>query len=472
MRKFSKAVSIILAVIMTATVIFIPGFAEDNPYSELFKDGTGYVAIGDSFSRGYGASDHWQQQIYNNERYGTVNARNVDGSYPNLVAEAFGLNAPDDIFDKTAEFWPVTHDALSTAYMLDLLGIDDGYRDEELTYTDSLISNRYKTDLAYFGDSRSFNFEGTGTYDKEPEIIGIHDMLENAKLITVSLGQTDVMYKAMALGIYNADFSDVQKIISVVTKVVGMLYDNFEYWKKAYPLFLDYLKENNPDAKVVLLGTMNPFQNVMITDEILVPIGTALSTITELMNKFTKAYAEEYGYMYVDISNVEIASTMKDMSIGEIFAYEPGSVEFALLTHPNAEGYKQIARMIVDEVKKSVDSDKGIVSTTPKTYIRLDIGRFTDIDYVILDSKFVKKYTVEDHVLTVPCGVTNAKNLTVAMTKDDGTVTMITYLLQYDGGYSAFRLYETNNLWNVIKTFIKTVFSVVESTFKGIFGIA
>lgn len=473
MNRLTKAISIFLAVLMAATLLCIPGFAEPeaNPYTEALNKGTGYVAIGDSFSRGYGASENWESQIYNNERYGTVNARNVDGSYPNLIAEAFGLYAPDNIFDTTAKFWPLTHDALSTAYMLDLLGIDDVYRDEELTYSDALISNRYKTDLAYYGDSRSFNFEGTGTYDKEPEIMSIHDMLDNASLITVSLGQTDVMYKAMALGIYNADFSDAGKIVSVVANVVSMLYENFEYWKNAYPLFLDYLKENNPNAKVVLIGTMNPFQNTMLSEEVLIPIGSAVNIITDLMNKYTKEFAGEYGYMYADISNIEIESTVKDTTMGDIFKYEAGSVDFALMTHPNAYGYAQIARIIVDKVKEAIDKENGIISETPKTYIKVDIGRFTDVNYVAVDAKAVKNYTVEDHVLTVPYTLSNAKNLTVTATKDDGTVTLITYNLKYDNGYSASRIYETNDLVNTIKITLKTIFSAIVNIFKSIFGI-
>ena len=109
---------------MTASLILVPAFAEEDPYAEL-KEGIGYLAIGDSFTRGYGAGDNWQDQIYLNEYPGeSDNCRNVDGSYPNRVAEAFGLYAPDDIRDTDAKLWPLAHDAVSTAYVLDLLGIE------------------------------------------------------------------------------------------------------------------------------------------------------------------------------------------------------------------------------------------------------------------------------------------------------------------------------------------------------------
>ncbi|MCQ2462056.1 MAG: GDSL-type esterase/lipase family protein [Clostridia bacterium] len=468
MKRLYKALALFLAVTISL-LLFVPCFAQDeDPYAQL-KEGTGYVAIGDSFARGFGASDNWESQLYENEYYGHYECRNVDGSYPNLVAQAFGLNAPNDIRDMSSRFWPITHDALSTAFMLDLLGIDDGFRDEGLIYTNPLLSNRYETDLAYFGDPLSMNFEGTGAYGKTGEIMSIRDMLENASLITVGLGQTDVIYRTLYLELYNADFSDAGKIPSIIAGVVSALYENYERWKSTYPVFLDYLKKNNPDAKVVLVGTMNPLQNAMLSDDVLLPVGSAVNLILDLINKFNRECAEKYGYMFVDISNVETVPSENNMVLTDMLAMDLGGKDFALLIHPNKDGYEQIARMIISAVKEDLAKDAGEQPSAAKTYIKVDLGRFTNVSFVALDNKKVNSFTVQDHVLTVPCGRTDARNLTVAAV-DGGVISFMTYNLQYDNGYTAYRMYLSNNLLKTIVTTLKTIFTAITDLFKNLFA--
>ena len=481
MKKLSKALSVLLAVIMAATILCIPGFAEEDPYASL-KEGTGYVAIGDSFTRGYGASDHWEDQLYrsdnhgsNNNDHGDFNCRYVDGAYPTIVADEFGLSTTDrsdnDIRNTESKFWNLAHDAVSTAYVLDLLGIDDGYRDDEFTYQDGSMKNRYKTDLAYFGDPESYTLDGTARYGKAGEVMSIRELLKNASLISLEVGQTDIIYKAQILGLNKMDLSDTAKIPEGVADIISRLYRYYDYWTGAYPLLLDFIKENNPDAKVVLVGTMNPIQNATISDELLLPIGSALNIIMDLMNKFNRECAEKYGYMFVDISNVETPSVEQELTLPYIMSLQ--GVPSGLMAHPTPAGYAQMGRMVIDKIKNELAKDAGeIYDADPRTYIKVDMGRYEKIDFVAVDGKAVKNFTVEDHVLIVPYGLNNAKNLTVTVRKDDGTTSMMTYNLTYDNGYTAFRIYQSNNLFNTIKVTIKTIISAVVNAFKSLFGIA
>ena len=245
MKRIRKILAVTLAVLMTAALL-LPAYAEEpqeDPYAAL-KEGTGYVAIGDSFTRGYGASDHWQEQIYRSDAYGDFNCRNVDGAYLKRVADYFGLYSPDDIRDTDARMWPICHDAVSTAYMLDLLGIDDGFRDDELTYNDGKLISRYQADLQYFGDPLSLTLDGQSAYGQTGEVMSIREMIENASLITVGLGQTDVIYKAQILGFNKLDMSDVAGLPAGIANIIKMLWNYFDYWKGAYPLLLDFIKEN------------------------------------------------------------------------------------------------------------------------------------------------------------------------------------------------------------------------------------
>lgn len=358
MKRFQKTLALVLAVLMAASLLPVSVFAEEtaeDPYASL-KEGTGYVAIGDSFTRGYGAGENWQEQIYRNDAYGDFNCRNVDGSYPNRIAEAFGLYAPDDIRDTDAKLWPIAHDAVSTAYMLDLLGIDDGFRDEEFTYDNSYMTERYETDLRYFGDPLSLTLDGQSAYGATGEIMSIREMLKNASLITIGVGQTDVIYKAQIFGLNTMDLSDTASIPAGVANIVRLLYRYFDYWKDAYPLLLDFIKENNPDAKVVLVGTLNPIKNATLTDDVAIPIGNAINFIMDSVNAYTKQCAVKYGYTYVDISDVDTPSKVTQMSIGHILSISD-DIEYALIAHPTPNGYRQIAERIIAAVEKELRMD-------------------------------------------------------------------------------------------------------------------
>lgn len=483
MKRLSKLLALVLVLAMTVSLLCIPGLAaetEDDPYASL-KEGTGYVAIGDSFTRGYGASDHWQSQLYENEYYGRYNCRNVDGSYPNRVAEAFGLSTPNDIRDTDGQLWPLAHDAVSTAYILDLLGIDDGFRDDEFTYQNGSMMRRYKTDLAYFGDPLSYALDGTAAYGQTGEIMSVRYMLENASIITIELGQADVIYKAQVLGLNKIDLNDTENLPSAIADLVSMLYRYFEYWKGAYPLLLDYIKETNPDATVVLVGTMNPVKNATLSEDILAPIGNALNIIMDLMNKFNRQCAEEYGYKFVDISDIETPSCVQDMSIGEILGIED-DIEFALQAHPTPAGYAQIARMVISAVEEDL-AEKTAGSepespALPDTSIKIDLGSYESVDYVMIDGNKVTDYSMDGSVLTINCKTTTANTLVIAIVKDDGAIALMTYTLQYDNGYTARRIYETADVQKTATTTVKTVTTVVKTVVtkaadlvKGFFGL-
>ena len=362
-RTTKKIFALILSVLMLSSLLVVPAFAEDaeaDPYAAL-KEGIGYLAIGDSFTRGYGAGDNWQDQIYENEYPGNYNCRNVDGSYPNRVADAFGLYAPNDIRDTDAKLWPLAHDAVSTAYVLDLLGIDDGFRDEEHVYSSGSMLRRYAADLQYFGDPASYTIDGTATYGQTGEIMSVRDMIKNASLITIGLGQTDVIYKTQIFGLNTMDLSDTSAIPAGVANILKLFNQYFDYWKGAYPILLDYIKQVNPTAKVVLVGTLNPIKDATITDDVAIPIGNLINFMMDSVNSYTQMCAAKYGYIYVDINDVETPASATTMSIGHILSIED-DIEYALIAHPTQKGYKQIADKIIKAVQTELktDSMKGV----------------------------------------------------------------------------------------------------------------
>lgn len=72
MKKFSKILSIAISVSMIFSMACFTGFADNDLHNKLQegknnKSTSGYVAIGDSFTRGFCASEDYEKEIYLNE---------------------------------------------------------------------------------------------------------------------------------------------------------------------------------------------------------------------------------------------------------------------------------------------------------------------------------------------------------------------------------------------------------------------
>ena len=168
-----------------------------------------------------------------------------------------------------------------------------------------------------------------------------------------------MIYKAQIFGLNTLNLSDTASLPGGVANIISLLYKYFDYWKDAYPLLLDYIKENNPNAKVVLVGTVNPIRDATLSDDVSIKIGSVLNAIFDSMNAYTKMCAVKYGYMFVDISDVDTPPSVTEMSIGHILSLSD-PIEYALVAHPTPNGYKQIADRIVEAVEKDLKKDASI----------------------------------------------------------------------------------------------------------------
>ena len=105
----------------------------------------------------------------------------------------------------------------------------------------------------------------------------------------------------------------------------------------------------------------------------------------------------------------------------------------------------------------------------------VDLGRFDKVDYVMLDGKKVSDYSMDGHVLTVKNTRVGAKNLTVAITNEDGTTAVQTYALSYSSatGYTAERIYGTSDVKKTGRSFLdllKMLFEKIKEFFSGLFN--
>jgi len=456
----------------------IPVFAATKDTVSQYGQAGGYLAIGDSISRGCGAEGFYigrnGEYLPNGEgQYGEYDLRNVQGCVPYQIAEAVGCIAPMDMTDQSATYWPFTYPGMTTAVTLDLLGVDDGFTDTKLNYA------YYSDMLEYFGWEGSF--EGVRSGDTIEAVtaakgaIGkcgnIMELIDRADLITVQLGMCDVFYRTyrivsnggMLADGMSFDLSSPEAIINLVNTAVSEMWNGYEYWKENYPLLIEKLIELNPDADIVMVGSFNLVNELTITDDLLAPIGSAFSIITDSMNRQYEKWSKQYGIPYADITNTETQAAELDWSLLGDFKDNTFTG-----THPTQNGYDYIVRQILS-VLPPVDETKNI---------SVDIGRFSSVDYVLVNGIPVNNYILADHLLTIPYSGPGAVNLTIGIKNDDGTVSAQTYSLTYSitDGYSAYRVIGTNDAEGTVtkpaRTFIKLVkelFQKIIDFFKDLF---
>ena len=480
-KKLRNTLAVALSLLFVLSCFVLPVSAAVPMYGEA----GGYLAIGDSIGRGCGADGSY---IYKDGsptnsnkpggQYDQYEFRNVKGSYTTQIAEKIGCQMPDDITDQSATFWPLCYPGLTTAMVLDVMGVKDPFALED-NFTDNDLNYPYYDDvLEYFGYDGSFDGvrdEHTVDYVKANKGgIGkcgsVKDLAEKADLITVEIGMCDVFYRTYRIcsngGMLseNAEFdlSSPEAIAGLVATATSQMYQGYNHWLAYYPVLIQTLLDWNPDAKIVMVGSFNLVNQLTISDKIPVPLGSLFSSFTDMMNKKYKEWAKKFGdnVVYADISNTEPKAAEEEWALmGEFM-----DNTFAG-THPSQAGYDYITRRIMNVLDPDKVATKDII---------VDIGRFSNVDYVFVNGVKVSDYQMMENVLVIPYNGTGAKNLTIGIKGDDGAIAAQTYQLSYsaDEGYSARRVYGSNDVTKPARPFLeklKEFFQKIIDFFKGLF---
>lgn len=468
-KQINGFLSLTLSIVLLLTCL-VPAFAATKDNVTQYGTAGGYLAIGDSISRGCGAEGFYigrnGEYLPNGEgQYGEYDLRNVQGCVPYQIAQAVGCTAPMDMTDPNATYWPFTYPGMTTAVTLDLLGVDDGFTDEKLNYA------YYSDMLEYFGWEGSFSGVREGdtieAVTAKKGAIGkcgnIIDLVKRADLITLQLGMCDVFYRTyrivsnggMLADGMSFDLSSPEAIKNLVTTAVSEMWNGYKYWKANYPLLIETVLKLNPHADIVMVGSFNLVNELTITDDLLAPIGTAFSVITDSMNLQYEKWSEEYGIPYANIANTETQAAELDWSLLGDFMDNTFTG-----THPTQNGYDYIARQIISVLPPDTSTKN----------ISVDIGRYNAVDYVLVNGIPVKNYTLKDHLLTIPYAGPGATNLTIGVKNADGTVAVQTYTLTYKigKGYSAYRVGGTNDAVGTATKPARNVFDLIRDLFQKI----
>lgn len=469
MKKTSKALATLLAVVMLFSCVSAVAMAESPEYTQ--EDFT-YVAFGDSYTRGMGCSDTWEADTKLDYSGYDHQSRNVPGAYPYIVAQALGCDtetANGYLDEPDASYWPLIQNGQRIAGVMDLLGIDDGYWDSYFYHDlNRGHGRRYEKLVKCFGNPDSKWRAEDDLYGQFGSVYDARELIKDADLITLQLGMADVMNRpvyAAAQEYLGGDLNfdvDAEVLAAFAAKVLYNIAEGFNYFKEYYPVLLKYISEFNEDGEVMVLSVANPAYGINISNEILVPIGDAFSVISMAMNKLIKQWAEEYGLTYIDISNVDTGAVTNDWTLVEDIM-NGGKAEVG--THPSPEGHAQIARQIIRAFEGS--------DTAKKYEVQLDIGRFDGITSVKVNGKSSTDYTLDGNkLLTVNCKGPLAKALTITYVTPEGKTVTSTYELTWHSsdGYSAYRVYTTNDLSSVVTTAVTATQKAVKSIFGKLFG--
>ena len=465
-KNIKRTLSIILSLLMVLSCCATAFAATKETVYQYGKEG-GYLAIGDSISRGCGADGFYigpngEYQPEGEGQYGDYSIRNVEGCVPYQIAQAVGCTAPATMAapeDDDSTYWPFAFPGMTTAVTLDLLGVEDNFTDTKLNYS------YYKDMLEYFGYEGSFVGAKGETYD--PATCGkcgnIIDFIKRADLITVQLGMCDIFYRAYRI-ISNGgmladglqfDLSSTDAIKSLVETAITEIYNGYNYWKENYPLVIEKIQELNPDATIVIVGAFNLINQLTITDDLIAPLGSVITAITGAMNVHFSDWAKKYNVKYADISNTETQATENDWSLLGDFKDHSFTG-----THPTQKGYDYIVRQILAELPPEDDSKE----------IKVDLGRFDKVDYVMVNGIKVSNYTLDGFMLTIPYSGPGATNLTIGVKNDDGTVSVQTYTLTYSisEGYTAYRVYGNNDIEGTVKKPFQNIIKLLKDFFQKI----
>ena len=456
-NRTRRLLAMALSLIMIFSCMSMGVFAADEETVRQYGEEGGYLAIGDSVCRGCGTAGY-PQPYYNYAK------RNVEGSFPYIVAKAVGCTMPEEIVDQSGNYWPLCYPGMTLGVTMDLYGIEDDFTDTKFDYSN------YKYMMKYFGYEGSIpgvrGAAGGDTYTEPAKVGSIIDLTKDASLITVELGMCDVFYRALHIaenggmladGI-NLDFSDPQAILQLLKGYLSEMYIGFDYWKTWYPKFLERLRELNPDADIVVVGAFNVVGSVTITDDTLLPVGDAISALTDQMNVLYQKWAKQYGMIYADISNTETLAAQSEWALlGEFLP----NAEIA--SHPGPEGNAYIGHQIL----RALPAQDGSHPVT--TDIVIDLARFTNVKYVLVNGSYCSDYSMDGTVLTIPYRTTLAKSLVVACDNGNGGTALQSYTLSYqDGGYVSHRISSTNDLNAAMQKIVDLIKSFVSSLMKSI----
>ena len=424
MKKTSRVLALVLALVLAFSCVGAEAFAASEGNVKQYRS---MVVMGDSVMRGCNLPGYAD--------LGSTEAitRGVVGSTPYRIAQE--CHSTDNCF--------CTWQSTTLSAILSLIGLDDWSNDRYISeykpYAEGFL--QYVKDFC--GEGKPYDLK---------------EHLKTAELVIIELGLSDVFQRAKELtGIETAFNQGIDAALGVVPAFLKEMTIGSGYVLKNYPKLLDFIKKNNPNADVVIVGFSNLFSGLSLTDDIYLPIFETGTLLTGSLNAFLQSLAKQYGYMYADISNVPTPAIEQNLSMNN-------AGDIIVAVHPSADnGVAYMARQIINVLPAAEPE-----APQSKAAIKIDLGFVDDVDYVMVDGLKIKNFSLKGNILTVPYLLPTAKTVTVGAVDETGKVLVQLYGLNYNlkTGYSAYRLLSNSDVVGTVTGGVKTVTNLLGGLFK------
>ena len=372
MKKFlRRAVCLALTLCMMMSLCSLSAFAdsdvEDYPHFDT------YTVLGDSNASGYGLSEY--------EKLGRVisDGAHISTAYAGIISDAVGA---------TKTNW-CAHSAWRTT---DFLRAVD-YKGFSFTEEPNSPYKEYIADRSWVRNGQLFiSAFSMVNYTQQELKTAIDNGIREADLISIQFGSNDIFtYMLMALiekwGDIFSDLGDAQsldKAMAILADIIEncpedekptLLADvvngceaGLEMFKSNYPKIIDYLKSNKKDdAKVVVLGVMNPLEDLLNYSQLIdFDIFTPSDYSCVRANSFLyDLCAKEDDFYYVSATDVDgyglpaldWDKVMNGKDLEPIFAA-------IKIVHPSEIGHSEIAQRVLDTLTAKLKTPTVSVSCT------------------------------------------------------------------------------------------------------------
>lgn len=345
-----------------------------------------YMHFGDSMSTGYmlgatqGEIDSFGVNIDDNFNMsfpkGNPNTTTHDwanpytyGSYPSLIADAFGLD--------NSQWYSFAREGLTTNDVHRIL--DPSF------YSRMDDQGKRNSDQAF---NTLFGTEAQGRQELANMQAKAQAMLPSADLITVGMGPNDIIFsplfdvlfvlkdaaagntlyaqlvgnatKSIVTAMGGYDLAAAYSTLFSVADVVGALPEvvsalmlsivrGYMSVQQNWEGVVNYIRQYNQHAAIVCVGGYNATKDLQFADIDMIRIGKGMGIFTTIMNLYwANTCPLRDQYYFVDIRNVDLPAwpTMVEwpgkIAAGQFFGY------FMACSHPSYKGHQQIADAILD----------------------------------------------------------------------------------------------------------------------------
>lgn len=385
-RILKKSLCLALALLMFVSVMGIGALAETKKASY-----DNYLILGDSIASGYGLPSY---EAKVNPRNGLYICEEVvhDGSYGQIVGDTIGAYTESR-----------AHSGWRAIDYLKMMGYSVGEDPNVGAGKEIRDPNFFVDAMAWLSYENGYSNKDLGLKIKDSGA-RVNKSIKNADLITLNLGCNDIFSYAQAVAMYTVSnrlgWSSIYSPGSAATTVAGLtktltngdikelistyvaaLEAGAKMYEQYMPQLVSAIKQQNPNATVLLIGLANPVNVNMPVDfkSYGLDIYSHFDYYSCRENKFLKDLCQKTGSIYVDVYNTDNYG-IKYFDFSSVMNLDMLGIEVSgiKMVHPSPEGHAYIAKKILEALP---EYEKGANKGLPFTDVAKDAWYYNELSY-------------------------------------------------------------------------------------------